>query len=100
MEKAAKDFLKKSAEKYEVNKNKWKNIVEKKGYEFSEDIFQDSILKTYDAILKKETDTDFMGYWFVTFLNSTKRNTLYKKNKIKTIDIDEIEKNNKMEKKK
>lgn len=89
MEKAARDFLNKSGELYEINKRKWSKIVKDIGYKFSEDIYNDSILKTYDAIIKREVDTtDYIGYWFKSFLNNTKRNELYAVNQLVDDDID------------
>lgn len=89
MEKAANDFLIQSGNMYEVNKKKWKKILKDKGYVFSEDIYNDSIIKTYDAIIKKEVDTtDYMGYWYKTFINNTKRDEQYAINKLTYYDVD------------
>lgn len=83
MEKAANEFLTKAGELYENNKIKWSKIIKDKGYDFSEDIYNDSIIKTYDAIIKKEIDTtDYLGYWYKTFINNTKRDEKYARNKI------------------
>lgn len=83
MEKAANEFLTKVGELYENNKRKWSKIIKDKGYDFSEDIYNDSIIKTYDAIIKKEIDTtDYLGYWYQTFINNTKRDEKYARNKI------------------
>lgn len=83
MEKAANEFLTKAGELYENNKRKWSKIIKDKGYDFSEDIYNDSIIKTYDAIIKKEIDTtDYLGYWYQTFINNTKRDEKYARNKI------------------
>ena len=91
MEKAAQEFLIKSGELYELNKRKWKKILKEKGLEFSEDIYNDSILKTYDAILKKETDIlNCVGYWFQSFLNNTMRDEKYARNQM-TDDVDVFE---------
>ena len=91
MEKAANDFLAKSGELYEVNKRKWRKIVEDKGCNFSEDIYNDSIIKTYNAIIKKEIDTtDYLGYWYKTFINNTKREKKYAHNKAVKVDISQI----------
>jgi DNA-directed RNA polymerase specialized sigma24 family protein len=88
MEKAANEFLKKSGELYEINKRKWKKIIKDIGYSFSEDIYNDSILKTYDAIIKKQIDTtDYLGYWYQTFINNTKRDEKYARNQL----IDEVD---------
>lgn len=83
MEKAANEFLTKAGELYEINKRKWSKIIKDKGYDFSEDIYNDSIIKTYDAIIKKEIDTtDYLGYWYKTFINNTKRDEKYARNQI------------------
>lgn len=88
MEKAAQEFLIQSGELYEKNKKKWSKIIKDKGYEFSEDIYNDSIIKTYDAIIKREVDTtDYLGYWFKTFINNTKRDEKYARNQM-TDDVD------------
>ena len=90
MEKAAKEFLEQSGRLYETNKKKWKTLLKDKGLSFNEDIYNDSILKTYEAILKKEVDADYMGYWYTTFINNTKRQTQYSHTKKKE-DIDPFE---------
>ena len=90
MEKAAKEFLEQSGRLYETNKKKWKSHLKDKGLVFSEDIYNDSIVKTYEAILKKEVDADYIGYWYTTFLNNTKRQTQYSHTKKKE-DIDPFE---------
>lgn len=88
MENAANNFLKRAGELYEQNKKKWKKIIKDKGYVFSEDIYNDSILKTYDAIIKKEIDTtDYLGYWYQTFINNTKRDEKYARNQL----IDDVD---------
>lgn len=87
MEKAAEEFLKNAGVLYTINKKSWKKIIEKKGYQFSEDIYSESIIKTYDAIRKKETDTnDYLSYWFKSFLNNTMREKKYNDNKTSSID--------------
>lgn len=89
MEKAAQDFLRQSGELYENNKRKWSKIIKDKGYDFSEDIYNDSIIKVYDAIIKKEIDTtDYLGYWYQTFINNTKRDEKYARNQI--VDDEDI----------
>lgn len=91
MEKAANEFLKQSGELYENNKRKWRKIIQDRGLEFSEDIYNDSIIKTYDAILKREVDTtDYLGYWYKTFLNNTMRDEKYARNKSIEVEVNEI----------
>ena len=75
MEQRANEFLKLSGELYESNKKKWRKAVEG----FDEDVYSDSILKVYDAILKGEdTEGDIVQYWFKTFKNNLKINKAYK----------------------
>lgn len=77
MQKEADDFITTAGLLYEGNRKKWRSILKNKGIEFNEDIYNDSILKTYDAILKKEVGSDYMGYWYKTFLNNSKRDLKY-----------------------
>lgn len=90
MEKAAKEFLEQSGRLYETNKKKWSKNLKDKGYDFDEDIYNDSIIKTYDAILKKEVDGDYIGYWYQTFLNNTKRELKYSRHKKEDVDVYDI----------
>ena len=90
MEKAAKEFLEQSGRLYETNKRKWKTLLKDKGLEFSEDIYNDSIVKTYEAILKKEVDGDYMGYWYTTFLNNSKRDVKYSYHKREDVDVFDV----------
>lgn len=90
MEKAAKEFLEQSGRLYETNKKKWKSHLKDKGLVFSEDIYNDSILKTYEAILKKEVDGDYMGYWYQTFLNNSKRDVKYSYHKREDVDVFDV----------
>lgn len=90
MEKAAKEFLEQSGRLYETNKKKWKTLLKDKGLVFSEDIYNDSILKTYEAILKKEVDGDYMGYWYQTFLNNSKRDVKYSYHKREDVDVFDV----------
>jgi hypothetical protein len=77
MQKAAEEFLNRAGKLYEENRVKWKGLLKKQGMIFNEDIYNDSIIKTYDAILKKEVDKDYVGYWYRTFLNNSKRDLKY-----------------------
>lgn len=78
MQKAAEEFLNRAGKLYEENRRKWSTLLKKQGLKFNEDIYSDSIVKTYDAILKREVDgNDYMGYWYRTFLNNSKRDTKY-----------------------
>lgn len=78
MQKAAEEFLNRAGMLYEVNRVKWSSLLKKQGLKFDEDIYNDSIIKTYDAILKREVEgTDYMGYWYRTFLNNSRRDLDY-----------------------
>lgn len=77
MQKEADDFMTTAGLTYEGNRKKWRSILKNKGIEFNEDIYNDSILKTYDAILKKEVGSDYIGYWYKTFINNSKRDLKY-----------------------
>lgn len=90
MEKQAKEFLTEAGRQYISNKNKWKKILTKKGLMFDEDIYCDSIVKTYNAILNKEIEFDFLGYWYQTFINNSKRDLLYSYHN-RDEDVDVIE---------
>lgn len=87
MYKKAVEFLKISGELYETNKIRWKKLVN----DFDEDVYNETIVKVYDAILRGEdTDTDIVAYWFSSFKNNLKRNKGYKDNK----DKEEVDKMN------
>ena len=90
MEKRANEFLKLSGEQYELNKIKWKKLVD----DFDEDVYNDTILKVYETILRGEDDSngDMVGYWFKAFKQNIKRNKQYIKNKGK----EELEKADKI----
>ena len=89
MEKRANEFLKLSGEQYELNKNKWKKILGT----FNDDVYNQTILNVYDAILKgkDDGDGDMVAYWFKSFKNNLKRNKEYIKNKDKE-DLDKADK--------
>ena len=87
MEKRAKEFLELSGRLYTTNKEKWKKMVDG----FDEDIYNDTILKVYDSILKgADTQGDLNGYWFKSFKNNLNRNNDYSHKK-KRDDTDVIE---------
>lgn len=91
MENRAREFLELSATLYDTNKKKWKSSLKKLDMEFDEDVYSDSIIKTYDAILKGEdTDGDVLGYWYRCFITNIKRNKQYSINSKKE-DIDVID---------
>ena len=88
----AQEFLTYAGQQYDTNKKKWKQRLKKLGYTFSEDIYNDSIIKVYDNIdkdkLKIDTDT-IEHYWYISFLTNTKREASYSYNTKKddTIDV-------------
>lgn len=87
MLKRAEEFLKLSGEHYVRNKKKWSSTVEG----FDEDIYNDTIIKVYDNILKgADTDGDLMGYWYRSFVNNIKRKKHYSHNSKKE-DVDVME---------
>ena len=98
MEKRAKEFLELSGRLYTANKDKWSKMVDG----FDEDIYNDTIIKVYESILKgADTEGDLVGYWFKSFKNNLNRNKDYshKKNKddIDVMDVlkeKEYEENN------
>ena len=80
------EFLKYAGEHYKEMKNKWTARLKKRGLIFSEDIFQDTILKVYDHI--SDYNGDIQSYWYQSFLNNTKRDTKYSCHKRDdTIDV-------------
>ena len=87
MEKRAKEFLELSGRLYTTNKEKWKKMVDG----FDEDVYNDTILKVYDSILKgADTQGDLNGYWFKSFKNNLNRNKDYSHKK-KRDDTDVID---------
>jgi hypothetical protein len=80
MEKRAKEFLELSAKLYDTNKSKWKLMFRN----FDEDVYNDTIIKVYEQIMKGEdTNGDLNGYWFKSFKNNLLRNKQYCINKSK-----------------
>lgn len=83
-----KEFLDYSGKHYEENKKKWSARLKKQGLTFSEDIYNDTILKVYEHI--NDYTGDIESYWYKAFLLNTKRDTKYSYHK-KDDDIDVIE---------
>lgn len=84
MEKRAKEFLEMSGRLHTVNKEKWAKLLGS----IDEDIYNDTILKVYDSILKgADTEGDLNGYWFKAYKNNLNRNKDYSHHKNKE-DID------------
>ena len=88
MEKRAKEFLELSGKLYIQNRDKWKKMVD----DFDEDIYNDTIIKVYESILKgADTEGDLNGYWFKSFKNNLNRNKDYGYKKKRDDDVDVIE---------
>lgn len=86
------DFLNYSGKKYEEIKIKWSARLKKQGLRFSEDTFQDTIIKVYDVLQKHEiADNEIEGFWYKSFLTNTKRELEYSYNSKRDSDIDPIE---------
>lgn len=84
----ANDFLKYAGEHYNEIKKKWSVRLNKLGLTFSEDIYNDTILKVYDHINKEEYNGDIESYFYKSFLQNTKRDTKYSYHKKDdTIDV-------------
>lgn len=78
MEKRAKQFLELTGELYVKNREKWKSMVDG----FDEDIYNDTIVKCYESILKgADTEGDLVGYWFKSFKNNLNRSKEYSNSK-------------------
>lgn len=71
------DFLKYAGEHYEGIKKKWSGRLKKEGLTFSEDIYNDSIIKVYEQLGKQDYTGDIEAYWYKSFLINTKRDTKY-----------------------
>lgn len=84
-------FLEYVSEHYEESKKKWSARLKKQGLQFSEDIYQNTILNVYDYLNNHEVeDNQIEGFWYKAFLLNTKRDTKYSYHK-KDDDIDVIE---------
>ena len=72
----ADEFLEYAGKHYKDIKKKWTTRLKKQGLSFSEDIFQDTILKVYSHI-EEYKGTDIDGYWYKSFLQNTRRDGDY-----------------------
>ena len=70
------DFLEYAAKEYNPIKKKWSTRLKKQGLTFSEDIYNDSIIKVYDVLQKHEVE-NIEAFWYQSFLINTKRDTKY-----------------------
>lgn len=73
----AEEFLIYSGEHYDEFKKKWKARCKKSNDHYSDDIFQDSIIKVYNHLLEKPYTGDIESYWYQAFINNTRRDTKY-----------------------
>ena len=73
----AEDFLKYAGEHYKEIKKKWSARLKKQNLIFSEDIYNDTIIKVFEHIKDKGYDGDIESYWYKSFLNNTQRDTKY-----------------------
>lgn len=74
----ADEFLKYSGEHYNDLKKKWSGRLSKVGLQFSEDIYNDSILKVYNALSNHEIeDINIEAFWYKSFIQNTKRDSKY-----------------------
>lgn len=82
-------FLEYVGEHYEELKKKWSERLKKQGYQFNEDIFQDTILKVHSNIITDEDfNGDIEGYFYKAFIQNTKRDLKYSYHKRDdTIDV-------------
>lgn len=84
MEKRAREFLEMTGRLYVQNRDKWSKMVDG----FDEDIYNDTIIKCYESILKgADTEGDLVGYWFKSFKNNLNRDKDYSHRKNKE-DVD------------
>lgn len=73
-------------------KYKYINFCREKGYVWDEDIFQDTILKCYEAIDKKgklndTTDYGIESYFFISFKLNLKREGQYARNQKRDLNV-------------
>lgn len=87
----ADEFLTMAGQQYNENRKKWGTRLKKMGYSFSDDIYNDTILKVYDKLNtnKLPDNIDIVSYWYKSFLTNTKRynNYSYIKDRDDTIDV-------------
>ena len=73
-------------------KYKYINFCREKGYQWDEDLFQDTILKCYEAIDKKgklndTTDYGIESYFFISFKLNLKREGQYARNQKRDLNV-------------
>ena len=85
----ADEFLKYSGEHYNDIKKKWKARCKKNNVQYSDDIFQESIIKVYSHLSEKPYTGDVESYWWQAFINNSRREKDYAYNSKKddTIEV-------------
>ena len=78
---------------YNHLKYKYINFCKEHNYQWDEDIFQDTILKCYEAIAKKgklndTTDYGIEAYFFISFKLNLKRDKMYARNQKRDRNVD------------
>ena len=71
------EFLEYAGKHYKEIKKKWSARLKKQNLIFSEDIYNDTIIKVFDHIKNNGYDGDIESYWYKSFLNNTQRDTKY-----------------------
>lgn len=85
------DFLAYASSGNEQRKRKWSARLRKQGLQFSEDIYNNTIMKVYDSLQKHNIGGSIEGYWYKAFLNNTKRECeYYYHNRDDSIDVIEL----------
>ena len=82
------EFLEYAGMHYEENRRKWAKRLGGYGLEFSDDIFNDTVLKVFDSLSSRDYDGDVESYWYMSFLNNSRRDTRYSyHNRDESIDV-------------
>lgn len=84
-----KDFLDYAAREYESNKRKWSTRLKKEGLVFSEDTYNDTIIKVYEILQKHTIEDNYIdGFWYKSFLTNIRREKDYAYNSKRDDDLD------------
>lgn len=84
-----KDFLDYAAREYESNKRKWSTRLKKEGLTFSEDTYNDTIIKVYEILQKHTIEDNYIdGFWYKSFLTNIRREKDYAYNSKRDDDLD------------
>lgn len=83
-EEQAKKFLEVVSNNYDDCLKKWRKYQTDKNMEFDDDVFQDTILKIYDKIMRsgiqEDTEQGMLNYFFKSFQRNTRREFQYSRN--------------------